>query len=381
MAARTMYKGNELYAWRENSANRTRAIDVDKWGVNQEDILRLPGALPQQQIQILDGMIAPETAAVRVDTEGGAPADELTSIAPGNLHAGMIMALVSADSSRVVTVKNLASASGIQTLDAKDITLDTEWPLFLRLISTDALTYWQEIPGGRRAWDRAVAAQEAIIPPDGVTIKVVNGKLTAVVSPYELGEFYYFRHPTLKPGFQPAQGGLITGAATKYPDVWAYLQTTEGKKLCKTEAEWQALTKATWATLADGTKVGWGGIGGAPWYVQDTAKGTLRLPDLRGMYAEAAGFDALGVGGVHGDGIRSAKGGLAIHAYMLRADNVGGVFGGLAQGGAGNSSRQDGSYGYIDVEFDISRVMPVGNKIAPRAWGALACVYLGHPAS
>ncbi len=31
--------------------------------------------------------------------------------------------------------------------------------------------------------------------------------------------------------------------------------------------------------------------------------------------------------------------------------------------------------------FDSSRVVPVANKVQVRAWGALACVYLGLPAS
>ncbi|MDR2051151.1 MAG: hypothetical protein LBQ63_05195, partial [Deltaproteobacteria bacterium] len=127
-------------------------------------------------------------------------------------------------------------------------------------------------------------------------------------SKYDLCEFYYFRHPTLKPGFQACQGGLLADAATRYPEAWAYLQTTEGQRLCKTEADWQAMTTATWATLADGTKVGWNGIGGAPFFAPNTGTGALRLPDLRGMYAEAAGYDSLGVGGTHGDGIRDIRG-------------------------------------------------------------------------
>lgn len=32
------------------------------------------------------------------------------------------------------------------------------------------------------------------------------------------------------------------------------------------------------------------------------------MPDVRGMYPEAAGFDSLGVGGVHGDAIRNIQG-------------------------------------------------------------------------
>lgn len=156
--------------------------------------------------------------------------------------------------------------------------------------------------------------------PDGATLVSRGGTLVwenqgASSGGYELCEFYYFRHPTLRPGFQAAQGEILVNAAALYPQAWAYLQTAEGQMLCKTEAEWQAMTTATWATLADGSKVGWNGIGGAPYYVQDLAAGTLRLPDLRGMYAEAAGFDSLGVGGVHGDAIRNITGSCVIHYY------------------------------------------------------------------
>ena len=195
---------------------------------------------------------------------------------------------------------------------------------------------------------------------------------------FVVGEFYYFRHPTLKSGMQPAQGGLITNAATQYPQIWAYLQTTDGQLLCKTEAQWQAMTTATWATLADGKTVGWGGIGGAPFYVQDLTAGTLRMPDLRGMYAEAAGYDSLGVGGVHGDAIRNITATLP--------DNYGGVqdasFGAF-QGGNPRTANINGaalpnaSWGLF---FNSYRVVPTASANQPRAWGALACCYLGRPA-
>lgn len=202
---------------------------------------------------------------------------------------------------------------------------------------------------------------------------------------YELCEFYFFRHPTLKPGFQAAQGGLLANAATLYPEAWAYLQTTAGKLLCKTEAEWQALTKVTWATLADGTKVGWNGIGGAPFYAPNTATGALRLPDLRGMYAEAAGYDSLGVGGAHGDrsrrilgqvgqidgGVSFGSGDLTHRLRLSGAfaeDTVNRQFSGFFTQTT-NASR--------DLIFDSARVGPVGAATSPRAWGALPCVYLG----
>lgn len=218
-----------------------------------------------------------------------------------------------------------------------------------------------------------------IVMPDGTTITVdATGKISAAkVSQYELGEVYYFRHPTLRPGFQPCQGGIITDAATQYPDIWAYLQTAEGQLLLKTEAQWQAMTTATWATLADGTTVGWGGIGGAPYFVQDLGVGTLRMPDLRGMYAEAAGFDSLGVGGVDGDQGREIAG------------EVGKImFSGYAESGAltitskGSVSHAGGSNtGLATIAISSGRTTPTGPAFAPRRWGALACCYLGAPAS
>ena len=199
------------------------------------------------------------------------------------------------------------------------------------------------------------------------------------VEKYDLGEFYYFRHPTLRPGFQPAQGGLLANAATLYPEAWAYLQTTEGKKLCTTEAQWQAMTTATWATPADGSKVGWNGIGGAPYYAPNTATGALRLPDLRGMYAEAAGFDSLGVGGVHGDMIRNIVGVSSAFATYMQSGTSGAITSIIETSFAAQTAGAGASA--LRINLDPSRVVPTGSANKPRAWGALACVYLGQSAS
>ena len=195
---------------------------------------------------------------------------------------------------------------------------------------------------------------------------------------YELCEFYFFRHPTLKPGFQPAQGGLLENAATLYPEAWAYLQTTEGQKLCKTEAEWQAMTQAIWHTNADGSTVGWNGIGGAPFYALHTDTGALRLPDLRGMYAEAAGFDSLGVGGTHGDAVRDITGTIGVcWSYGEYASPP------FFETNSNNQWLMNGGNTATDrrIAMDISKSVPTAAKNAPRAWGSLACVYLGQPAS
>ncbi|MBS6831085.1 MAG: hypothetical protein KH208_14735 [Desulfovibrio sp.] len=233
----------------------------------------------------------------------------------------------------------------------------------------------------------ATAARAGLVKPDGVTITIeADGTISAVqptMKKYDLCEFYYFRHPTLKPGFQPAQGGLLANAATLYPEAWAYLQTTEGKKLCKTEAQWQALTTATWATLADGTKVGWNGIGGAPFYAPNTATGALRLPDLRGMYAEAAGFDSLSVGGAQGDQGRKVYGAIDAtgHSFAWSDRNITGAFALRERPGASGGNVFNAHSSNYFVDFDSARIQPVGSANAPRRWGALACCYLGTPAS
>ena len=223
----------------------------------------------------------------------------------------------------------------------------------------------------------ATSEKNGIGRPDGITITIdASGKYTATTRPFILGEFYYFRHPSLRTGFAPCQGGILANAVTQYPELWAYLQTAEGQLLLKTEADWQAMSTATWATLADGTKVGWNGIGGVPYYVQDLATGTLRLPDLRGMYAEAAGFDSLGVGGVHGDMIRNIVGSGV--SYRSTTAAMGAIE--MLAGTGWNTGRAENDIYMYNSRLNIARVVPTGSANKPRAWGALACCYLGQPA-
>lgn len=100
--------------------------------------LELPGALPPENLSILDGSISPTRAAVIVDTEGGAPADDLTAISTTlsdgtTLHEGMELAIRAKDASRVITVKNSSAVNGILTADSKNVVLSTGWWLVLYL--------------------------------------------------------------------------------------------------------------------------------------------------------------------------------------------------------------------------------------------------------
>ena len=172
---------------------------------------------------------------------------------------------------------------------------------------------------------------------------------------------------TAPPGFQPATGGVIQNAMTFCPRAWEYLQTAEGQQLRISESAWQAARAAA----------PWNGVGGVKKFVQDTSAGTIRLPDLRGMYKEAAGYDGLGVAGVAGEQMRQVAG------------DARGLEGGTA--GAFDQPEQEpwfrffsNASGDVAVKYfrmRASLVAPIGPAFAPRRWGALACVYLGLPAS
>lgn len=226
----------------------------------------------------------------------------------------------------------------------------------------------------------ATTARAGLVKPDGTTITVdAAGKISAV--PYELCEFYFFRHPSPRPGFVQAAGGLISNAAALYPKAFAYLQTSEGQLLCKTEAEWQAMSTAIYYTNADGVSEGWNGVGGVPWFVIDTNAGTIRVPDIRGMYAEAAGLDSLVVGGVHADRVRevNATSNVRGDASVSFAPSYGSgaILGETVVYGYSMAPGADASWNLAHVKFVLSRSIPTGSHTAPLAFGTLACVYLG----
>lgn len=121
-----------------NAPSPTTGAGLAILASNQRAILELPGAQAPQLVTIADGAITPTGAFLRVDTEGQAAADDLTIINvtisdTESLHDGMIVYLQAADSGRVVTIKNTASAGGITTYDGQDTTLSTDSWLQLQL--------------------------------------------------------------------------------------------------------------------------------------------------------------------------------------------------------------------------------------------------------
>lgn len=113
---------------------------------NQTAFMETIGVMPPEALTIADGAISPTTAVCIVDAEGGAPADDLTTINAtlsdgGTLHDGMVILLSAKDASRVVTVKNSDAPNGVKTVDGKDIALSPKWCLVLQYVGG----VWQQI--------------------------------------------------------------------------------------------------------------------------------------------------------------------------------------------------------------------------------------------
>jgi hypothetical protein len=194
---------------------------------------------------------------------------------------------------------------------------------------------------------------------------------------------------------EPVDGSWIDNADQIYPQAWAFLQSPRGQQLCVSAAVYQALNNdvfrkpdGTPIVLADGTSPGWKGVGGVPKYCLDIPNKRLRLPDLRGTYFEPAGCDSLGVAMVHGYALPAA---LCATFASGSGSNVGGIRGASTTGAfeatvsvpqmfSATTGTASGD-AYSRMIFDPDRVVPTAARNQVPAWGSLACVYLGRPAS
>ena len=201
------------------------------------------------------------------------------------------------------------------------------------------------------------------------------------MAPYPIGQYVWFEDELVRPGFKPCNANVVSNFSATYPQMAAYLSTTHGaKRLFASLAEYEAAHNAVWATLADGSQIRWNNIGGAAKFWWDKNADTLLMPDLTGMLREMAGYDALGVGGVHGDSIfRHA------HNQTWTNDNISAFK--TSKFYVGSVSSVAGALGaYMDITSSVGdgaasesneNVLSTdyygGSKTAPRAWGALAC--------
>ena len=203
------------------------------------------------------------------------------------------------------------------------------------------------------------------------------------MSPYPIMQYRWWDDGLIRPGFVPANANVISGFAAKWPQAAAYLSTAHGAKRCFASlAEYEAAHTATWATLADGSKVGWNAIGGVAKFFWNKAADTLLMPDLTEMTRFMSGA-SLGVGEVHGDQARPVVGDfetLSSTGYTV------GFEGNIVSKGAlclsdktGNAWINAGAGTSNLFRIDSGRVGPIGPANAPRRFGSLACVYLGIP--
>jgi len=232
----------------------------------------------------------------------------------------------------------------------------------------------------------ATLLQPGLVMPDGTTITIdATGKLSVIAQQRmdPVGGIRFFEDEQPRPGYVPCMATTISNFSKTYPEMAAYLSTPYGATRLVTLAQYNTLHTATWATLADGSTVGWNGIGGVTKFVWDKAADTLKMPDLQEMFRSSTGA-ALGVGGVHIDMIRNFASSLALSDRIYAATDIATATGVLYMSNI-RSSRpfpRDGSASYSggDLSIDPSRKVPVGAANKPRAWGALACCYLGQPA-
>ena len=239
----------------------------------------------------------------------------------------------------------------------------------------------------------ATLLQPGLVMPDGTTISVdATGKLSVIVQQRmdPVGGIRFFEDEAPRAGYVPCLGTTISNFSTTYPEMAAYLSTPYGAARLVTLAQYNTLHTATWATLADGTTVGWNGIGGVTKFVWDKTADTLKMPDLQEMFRSSTGA-SLGVGDVQGDqgrrligsvqaGGRGASAQFVVYTFInpTGAIHVTDIGGGTASFNVAANTVTDMA---LTAQIDSALVMPTGSVFAPKRWGALACCYLGTPAS
>lgn len=260
---------------------------------NQTAFMETIGVMPPESLTIADGAISPTTAVCIVDAEGGAPADDLTTINAtlsdgGTLHDGMVILLSAKDASRVVTVKNSDGPNGVKTVDGKDIALSPEWCLVLQYVGG----VWQQINVSAPLKPATKTTLGGVMVGDGLT--ALDGTLSAdLATDEEAGR--------VKASIMAKNGAVPLGGddgridKSWLPSVLANTRLV----LMQSNAEWSSPISG-WAKI---TVVGGGGGGGRG--------GGYGAGGIGGKQGGASSFDSLSAtgGGGGGGGGQSGGGG------------------------------------------------------------------------
>ncbi len=127
-------------------SNSSRTVAEMKTAMedHRDTTAQLPGATARIELTISGGAIVPPDGSgggfFRVDTEGDAATDDLTSITTTNCWDGMLVWLGAENTGRVVTIKH--GTGNIQTIDSQDFVFASlnEWICFQLRSST-----WVEV--------------------------------------------------------------------------------------------------------------------------------------------------------------------------------------------------------------------------------------------
>lgn len=260
---------------------------------NQTAFMETIGVMPPESLTIADGAISPTTAVCIVDAEGGAPADDLTTINAtlsdgGTLHDGMVILLSAKDASRVVTVKNSDAPNGVKTVDGKDIALSPKWYLVLQYVGG----VWQQINVSAPLKPATKTTLGGVMVGDGLT--ALDGTLSAdLATDEEAGRVK--ASITAKNGAVPLGGDDGRIDKSWLPSVLANTRLV----LTQSNAEWSSPISG-WAKI---TVVGGGGGGGRG--------GGYGAGGIGGKQGGASSFDSLSAtgGGGGGGGGQSGGGG------------------------------------------------------------------------
>lgn len=357
--------------------------------------LELPGAQPPETLSILDGSISPTRAAVIVDTEGGAPADDLnvisTTLSDGTmLHEGMELTIRAKDASRVITVKNSSAVNGVLTADGKDVVLGTDWWLTLRQESGSwrqkSLAQPQKVTakdhlGVMQVGDNldvtvqgvvsvplAEKDKPGVIQPDGANLDIISGLLNfseRLQAELEEQEFLrklsigcpkFWRSTTL-----PANHAYPDGSLILFDDWPEFKAVYDAGGFAGMLMSWDADAATQAANLGK--------------YRPNSANPTgLYLPLHGGQFLQNWVLGAEGTAGAWGsDAVRNIVGKIGAIPYDVSIAGTSGVFyeNGTAFGWQG------GGYGFKGVYIDISRDVPTGPRnVPPHIWQPVV-IYLG----
>ena len=210
-----------------------------------------------------------------------------------------------------------------------------------------------------------------------IGVNLTDENLPADTSKFFIGELQY--QLVIRPGFVWANGQVLTDVTASYPKLKAWLKDTGpygGAFLRKTLDEWNTEWNDTkWnAPDTEGTRPGM-----SPFYVLDESEDTIKVPDLRGAYQAAAGFDGQESGMTLADATRQIRGGFGELGNTGATDNGAIVVDSIS--GIPNLTFTSGTsnLAWIWRRVDSSRVVPVAKTNRPRSIVSYLCLYAGAP--